>query len=59
MKIVKAINNFIRTYWNQPEYFFSDYFYIRPKLNRSLKWLYDYIFFVKNKNIIKDGKSIR
>ena len=53
---VKAINNFIQTYWNQRKYFFSDYFYIRPKLNQSLKWRYDYIFLVKNKAYNKRWK---
>ena len=42
-------NSFIRNYWCQRKYFFSGYFYIRPRLNQSLKWRYDYIFLVKNK----------
>ena len=52
---VKAINNFIPSYWNQRKYLFSDYFYIHPKLNQNLKWCYDNIFLVKKiKHIIKD-----
>ena len=46
---VKEIVSFVRNYWRQQKYFYPDYFYIRPRLNQSLKWRYDYIFLVKNK----------
>ena len=51
--------NFIEHYWHEHKYFYTGYYFVYPRLNQSLKWKNDYIFFeprLKNKKKGRNGK---
>ena len=44
--------NFVEQYWEERKFSFKDYYFNYPRLNQSLKWKNDYMFFqkrIKNK----------
>ena len=45
----KQITSFIRKYWEAVEYFCGPYTLKYPILNQSIKWRYDYIITLKNR----------
>lgn len=45
----KQITSFIRKYWEEVEYFCGPYTLKYPILNQSIKWRYDYIIALKNR----------
>ena len=53
----KEVISFIRKYWEDRKYFCQPYILCYPKLNKSIKWQFDYIIaFKKN---YKTGKDIK
>ena len=41
--------DFIESYWKKRKLFYPGYYFIFPRLNQRLKWRFDYVFIVKNK----------
>ena len=51
--------NFIEHYWHEDKHFSAGYHFVDPRLNQSLKWKNDCIFFerrLKNKKKGRNGK---